>query len=259
MQFCKDKTLMKSVFVCPVGWGGTLCGAPTITGPARTAPLHPRYNATARSSFCCSQEPCNCLLASRSWPTAYQPFFFTKPSIKRSAKAQICLPQPTPIPHRVDIEATVKLLPKTTQNCQRCPETVKLLDQIPGLKVAFFSILAPGNHIPPHRGKHKGIIRYHLALKVPQPQENCRIRVADQIVHWQEGKSLIFDDTFEHEVWNDTNDYRVVLFLDIARPLRFPLSVINWTVNSLVGISPIVQVAKGNHESWEKQFEELLK
>ena len=121
MQFCKDKTLMKSVFVCPVGWGGTLCGAPTITGPARTAPFHPRYNATARSSFCCSQEPCNCLLASRSWPTAYQPFFFTKPSIKRSAKAQICLPQPTPIPHRVDIEATVKLLPKTTQNCQRCP------------------------------------------------------------------------------------------------------------------------------------------
>jgi beta-hydroxylase len=148
---------------------------------------------------------------------------------------------------------------KSEQNCQRCPETVKLLDQIPGLKVAFFSILAPGKHIPPHRGKHKGIIRYHLALKVPQPQENCRIRVADQIVHWQEGKSLIFDDTFEHEVWNDTNDYRVVLFLDIARPLRFPLSVINWTVNSLVGISPIVQVAKGNHESWEKQFEELLK
>ncbi len=148
---------------------------------------------------------------------------------------------------------------KSQKNCERCPETIKLLNQIPGLKVAFFSILAPGKHIPLHRGKHKGIIRYHLGLKVPQPKENCRIQVADQVAYWEEGKSLIFDDTFPHQVWNDTNDYRVVLFLDIERPLRFPLSWINSTINTLVGLSPIVQVAKGNHESWEKQFEDLLK
>ncbi|MBF2050386.1 MAG: aspartyl/asparaginyl beta-hydroxylase domain-containing protein [Elainella sp. C42_A2020_010] len=148
---------------------------------------------------------------------------------------------------------------KSEKNCQRCPETAKLLEKIPGLKVAFFSILAPGKHIPEHRGKHKGIIRYHLGLKVPQPRENCRIRVADQIAYWEEGKSLIFDDTFPHEVWNDTDDYRVVLFLDIERPLRFPLSTVNWTINTLVGLSPIVQLAKGNHESWEQQFEAMLK
>jgi beta-hydroxylase len=148
---------------------------------------------------------------------------------------------------------------KSQKNCDRCPETAKLLEKIPGMKVAFFSILAPGKHIPEHRGKHKGIIRYHLGLKVPQPRENCRIRVADQIAYWEEGKSLIFDDTFLHEVWNDTNDYRVVLFLDIERPLRFPLSWVNRSINSLVGLSPIVQVAKGNHESWEQQFEALLK
>jgi beta-hydroxylase len=144
-------------------------------------------------------------------------------------------------------------------NCDRCPETWKLLKHIPGLKVAFFSILAPGKHIPEHRGKHKGLIRYHLALKVPQPQANCRIRIADQIAYWEEGKSLIFDDTFYHEVWNDTNDYRVVLFLDIARPLRFPLNLVNWLVCTLIALSPIVQVAKGNHASWEKQFEAILK
>ncbi|WNZ23730.1 aspartyl/asparaginyl beta-hydroxylase domain-containing protein [Leptolyngbya sp. NK1-12] len=148
---------------------------------------------------------------------------------------------------------------KSEKNCQRCPETAKLLGKIPGLKVAFFSILAPGKHIPEHRGKHKGIIRYHLGLKVPQPRENCRIRVADQIAYWEEGKSLIFDDTFPHEVWNDTDDYRVVLFLDIERPLRFPLSTVNRTINTLVGLSPIVQLAKGNHESWEQQFEAMLK
>lgn len=148
---------------------------------------------------------------------------------------------------------------KSQQNCDRCPKTAELLEKIPGLKVAFFSILAPGKHIPEHRGKHKGIIRYHLALKVPEPREQCRIRVADQVAYWEEGKSLIFDDTFPHEVWNDTNDYRVVLFLDIERPLRFPLSWVNKAINYLVGLSPIVQVAKGNHESWEKQFEALLK
>lgn len=148
---------------------------------------------------------------------------------------------------------------KSQKNCDRCPETTKLLEKIPGLKVAFFSILAPGKHIPRHSGKHKGIIRYHLALKVPEPLENCRIQVADRIAYWEEGKSLIFDDTFPHEVWNETNDYRVVLFLDIARPLRFPLSTINWLINTLVGFSPIVQVAKGNHESWEKQFEAMLR
>lgn len=148
---------------------------------------------------------------------------------------------------------------KAQKNCDRCPETTKLLSKIPGLKVAFFSILAPGKHIPKHRGKHKGLIRYHLALKVPEPREACRICLADQMAYWEEGKSLIFDDTYYHEVWNDTNDYRVVLFLDVARPLRFPLSLVNWLVNSAIALSPIVQVAKGNQESWEKQFEALLK
>jgi len=148
---------------------------------------------------------------------------------------------------------------KAKANCDRCPETVKILQKIPGLKVAFFSILAPGKHIPEHRGKHKGLIRYHLGLKVPENKEACRIRVADQFAHWQEGKSLIFDDTFYHEVWNDTDEYRVVLFLDIVRPLRFPMSLVNWLVNTLVAVSPIVQVARRNQSNWEKHFEEILK
>jgi len=148
---------------------------------------------------------------------------------------------------------------KSKKNCDRCPETAKLLEKIPGLKVAFFSILAPGKHIPEHRGKHKGLIRYHLGLKVPEPRSACRIRIADQIAYWEEGKSLLFDDTYYHEVWNDTNGYRVVLFLDIARPLRFPLSLVNWLACTVISLSPIVQVARGNHEDWEKQFEAILK
>ena len=123
------------------------------------------------------------------------------------------------------------------------------------MKVAFFSILAPGKHIPEHRGKHKGIIRYHLGLMIPEPQSACRIRIADKVAYWEEGKSLMFDDTFYHEAWNETDDYRVVLFLDIARPLRFPLSLVNWLVNNLIAASPIIQEAKTNHEQWEKRFQ----
>ncbi len=144
---------------------------------------------------------------------------------------------------------------KAQKNCDRCPETAKLLDMVPGLKVAFFSILAPGKHIPRHRGKHKGLIRYHLALKVPEPRHQCRIQIDDQIAYWEEGKSLIFDDTYYHEVWNDTDGYRVVLFLDVLRPMRFPLSLVNWLVSWLIEASPIIQDAKASHDEWERQFE----
>lgn len=137
-----------------------------------------------------------------------------------------------------------------TKNCEQCPKTWELLKDIPGLKVAFFSILAPGKHIPEHRGKHKGLIRYHLGLRVPEPKEKCRIRVDDTITHWEEGKSLIFDDTYYHEVWNDTDGYRVVLFLDIERPFGFPLSLVNATVSKLLTLSPQVKQAKENYEKF---------
>ncbi|NET37684.1 MAG: aspartyl/asparaginyl beta-hydroxylase domain-containing protein [Cyanothece sp. SIO1E1] len=139
-------------------------------------------------------------------------------------------------------------------NCERCPETWKLLQKIPGMKTAFFSILSPGKHIPEHCGKHKGLIRYHLGLMVPEPNHKCRIQVGDQITHWQEGKSLIFDDTFPHAVWNDTDGYRVVLFMDIARPLRFPLSLINWLVAQILAFSPLAKEAQANHRSWEEKY-----
>lgn len=145
---------------------------------------------------------------------------------------------------------------RSERNCQECPRTTALLDGIPGLKVAFFSILAPGKHIPSHYGKHKGLIRYHLGLRIPGPAGACRIRIADQVCGWEEGRSLVFDNTHEHEVWNDTADYRAVLFLDIARPLRFPMSALNWLVNRLIAASPIIQQAKRNYQDWEAVFDQ---
>jgi len=116
------------------------------------------------------------------------------------------------------------------QNCAKCPETVRILKTIPGMKTAMFSILAPKKHIPPHRGMWKGMLRYHLGLIIPGPNGSCRIRVGNDIRTWGEGKSLVFDDSHEHEVWNDSDSYRVVLFVDVVRPLVFPLSLVNRAV-----------------------------
>lgn len=142
-------------------------------------------------------------------------------------------------------------------NCARCPRTAALLRGVPGAKTAFFSILAPGMHIPAHCGPYKGVVRYHLGLIVPEPKEQCRIRVADQIAHWEEGKSLFFDDTYEHEVWNDTDGVRVVLFMDVLRPLSFPMSAVNRGIIRAIAASPLITDAKKNHEAWEQRMTEI--
>lgn len=142
-------------------------------------------------------------------------------------------------------------------NCARCPQTIELLKQVPGAKTAFFSILSPRAHIPAHKGPYKGVVRYHLGLVVPEPAAQCRIRVDDEIAHWQEGKSMFFDDTFEHEVWNDTDGIRVVLFMDVLRPLRFPMSVLNSFIIKVIAASPFIRDAKRNHEAWEQQMSEI--
>jgi len=143
-------------------------------------------------------------------------------------------------------------------NCERCPETARLLKEIPGMKTAFFSILAGGKRLPEHRGPYKGVLRYHLGLMVPQPEVSCGIRVADQTRHWQEGKSLVFDDTYRHEAWNETSRDRVVLFMDFVRPLRFPASLLNWVLLKAIALSPFVLGAKGNYTAWEKRFEKVV-
>jgi beta-hydroxylase len=78
--------------------------------------------------------------------------------------------------------------------------------------------------------------------------------VGEDVRHWEEGKSLIFDDTFNHEVWNDTDETRVVLFVDVLRPLPFPDSLINRLIVKAIGYSPFVLDAKRNQEAWEQGF-----
>ncbi|MGI8492586.1 MAG: aspartyl/asparaginyl beta-hydroxylase domain-containing protein [Acidimicrobiales bacterium] len=146
---------------------------------------------------------------------------------------------------------------RSDANCERCPVTASMLEEIPGLTTAFFSILSPRKKIGEHRGPWRGVLRYHLALKVPEPAQACGIRVGGQLAHWEEGGSLLFDDGYDHEAWNDTDDLRVVLFVDVIRPLRAPADQINRALISLIGRSPYIQDARDRHDAWERRFEQL--
>lgn len=135
------------------------------------------------------------------------------------------------------------------ENLDRCPETARLVEAIPGLNSAFFSILAPGTHIPAHRGVTKGLITCHLGLIVPRDGD-ARMRVGDRILRWAEGETLVFDDTYDHEVWNDTSGTRVVLLVQFRRPLRQPG---RWFVDRFLAWirgSAFVQDARANVTRW---------
>jgi aspartate beta-hydroxylase len=106
-------------------------------------------------------------------------------------------------------------------HADRCPKTAALLAKAPYADVpgyaptAFFSILDRKSHIPPHSGVTNSRLIVHLPLVVP-PQ--CRFRVGSETREWQEGKAWVFDDTIEHEAWNDSDVPRAILIFDTWHP-----------------------------------------
>jgi aspartyl/asparaginyl beta-hydroxylase (cupin superfamily) len=107
-------------------------------------------------------------------------------------------------------------------NCARCPATTKLLEALPLLDLpgkgptAMFSILAPRTRIPPHTGSNNVRAIVHLPLAVP---EGCGFRVGAETRTPAEGRAWAFDDTIEHEAWNDSDAPRAILILDTWNPL----------------------------------------
>jgi len=142
---------------------------------------------------------------------------------------------------------------KAGRNCRECPATTAAIERIPGIKTALFSILAAGKHIPPHRGPYKGLLRCHLGLRIPGPPGAVRLRVGAVQATWHEGRALVFDDTFEHEVWNDSGEVRVVLFIDFMRPLRAPLSWINAAILKLIVGSPYGRTNIRRFAAWYRE------
>jgi aspartate beta-hydroxylase len=104
--------------------------------------------------------------------------------------------------------------------CALFPVTASVVEQIPeattmGPGVVTLSWLEPGTHVVPHCGRTNAQLRVHLGLRVPP---GVSIRVGDQKLAWQEGRCIVFDDSFEHEVWHHGEEPRLVLLLDVPHP-----------------------------------------
>jgi beta-hydroxylase len=141
------------------------------------------------------------------------------------------------------------------RNCARCPETARLLQQIPNLQSAWFSILSPHYHIAEHRGVTKTVLRSHLGLIIPKERERCRMRVGDGMVVWEEGKCVVFDDFFRHEVWNDTDEERVVLIFDFDRPMRLRGRLVGKLITWAIKRTAYFKDAERNLKNWDERLE----
>ena len=110
-------------------------------------------------------------------------------------------------------------------NARHCPQTmdaISKMDQprVPGASpVAMFSLLAPRTRIPAHKGVANTRLVCHLPLIVPP---DCGFRVGATTREWRVGEAFVFDDTIEHEAWNDSDELRVVLILDLWQPALGP-------------------------------------
>ena len=140
------------------------------------------------------------------------------------------------------------------RNIARCPQTWRALRAVPGLSTAMFSIFEPGKHLRPHRGPYNGLLRLHLGLIVPDTSDAVAIRVGSRVCHWDEGRALLFDDSYEHEAWNRADRPRVVLFVDFVRPLRFPANVLNRALLAFAARAPFIRAARRQQRNWEIEF-----
>jgi len=111
------------------------------------------------------------------------------------------------------------------ENAAAVPDTYEAISRIPGVHTALFSILHGFAEIEPHRGSAAGVIRFHYPLTVPTEPEKCWIEIGGHHFYWQEGVPLVFDDTREHWVKNQTDQTRVVLIIDFNADMPFPVSL----------------------------------
>jgi aspartyl/asparaginyl beta-hydroxylase (cupin superfamily) len=128
------------------------------------------------------------------------------------------------------------------ENCKKFPSTLRITKGVRGISTIMFSILEPGIVIPPHSGKLNGVIRYHLGMKVPVTGK-CFITVNGEEYHWREGEGVLFDDTYLHSVRNESEEYRAVLLIDVAKKTTRFIDYLNRFFYRLIIISPMFSKA----------------
>jgi ornithine lipid ester-linked acyl 2-hydroxylase len=150
------------------------------------------------------------------------------------------------------------------ENCAHAPKTTEILRGLPNVYNAFFSILDPHQYVSPHWGYYKGFVRYHLGVVIPDDNEaqRCWLRVnadpADNAqrdkgliergpkYYWRNGRGVMFDDTNLHDAANESDQVRVVLWLDVARKLPRMLAAYNRALLSVMYYEPSIRRFREN-------------
>ena len=141
------------------------------------------------------------------------------------------------------------------RNCALMPVTHEILKRHPYVVSAYVSVLGPRKRLNPHAGPYSGVLRLHLALDIPD-ENRCHITVNGQRRHWEQGKCLMFDDTYEHWAANDGDGLRSVLFMDVMKPLPKGLAFVNMAIIKIARVFPYVVVPWWRHKRWERNFYE---
>jgi len=121
------------------------------------------------------------------------------------------------------------------------PVTCAVTREVPALTNVAFSALAGGSHIAEHAAPNRGGFRCQLPVIVPGEVGQCRIRVVDEVIPWREGECVLFDFAEPHEVWNDTDELRVLLMLEVRTPLPRLLDLANRATQRLYRMHPSYQ------------------
>lgn len=127
------------------------------------------------------------------------------------------------------------------------PRTAELIASIPGATtagLAFFAHVGPGTHVARHWGPHNARLRCHLGLVVPP---GCSMRVGAETKAWEEGKLMVMDDSFEHEVWNTSTESRLVLVFDVWHPDLTPSQIAAIGFASMPYVTMACEVAEAWH------------
>jgi len=139
------------------------------------------------------------------------------------------------------------------RNQEFAPETFKILNKHKDVISAYISVLGPNKMLMPHEGPWSGILRMHLGVVIPGNKQ-CVLVNGGEEYHWEEGKTVLFDDTYEHIAVNQTDEIRAILFLDVMRPLPQPWKFINWAILRLSILFPYIWIPYFRHKRWEKKF-----
>ncbi len=188
-----------------------------------------------------------------AWPALRDEAIQASASLKRIPRFHDLMPEQAEISANDERDWRLLVLKAygvaVPENMARCPVLARLIESNPDVLSAALSILAPRKHIPLHRGPFRGITRFYMGLSVPIATDGSPAVVLkiDGIEHRiADGQFLVWDDTFPHEVWNNSDEIRIALLLDVRRHgMPYDMELLSWLL-----IAGIKMSIKMGSQTW---------